>query len=114
MNHRLQSGLSVTESQARSRLEGAVIAKYYFHLHDGAFVVDPEGTDLPDWQSASDRAVVRAGEAIRKRGATFWQGEHIRVVVTDAAGTALFELRLSGHVPADQNILGPHLASMIN
>ena len=91
----------MTESRTPFRLEGAVIAKYYFHLHDGVFVVDPQGMDLPDWQSASDRAVARAHEAIRKRGAAFWQGEHIRVIVTDATGTALFELRLSGHLPKD-------------
>lgn len=91
-----------------------MIARYYFHLHDGAFVVDPDGLELPDWQAASDRSVARAGEVIRERGIKFWQGEHLRIVVTDSVGTALFELRLSGHLPLDKDILGPHPPALIN
>jgi hypothetical protein len=102
------------ESRECSRLEGVAIARYYFHLHDGAFVADRAGVELPDWQSASDHAVVRAGEVISERGAKFWKGEHLRIVVTDAVGTALFELRLSGHLPLDEDILGPHERSLLN
>jgi len=32
-----------------SRLEGDVIAKYFFHLQDGEFIADREGLELPDW-----------------------------------------------------------------
>ena len=91
-----------------------MIARYFFHLHDGAFIADREGMEFPDWQSASSRALARATEAVNDRGAKFWEGEHLRVVVTDAIGTALFELRLSGHLPLDKSILGPHEPAFTN
>jgi hypothetical protein len=76
-------------------------------LHDGSFVADPEGAEYPDWQAASDHALVRAGLAVKDRGAAFWNGEHLRIVVTDKIGTALFELRLSGHLPLEPAISSP-------
>ncbi len=91
-----------------------MIARYFFHLHDGAFVADREGIEFPDWQAASARALDRAGEVVRAHGAKFWKGEHLRIVVTDAVGTALFELRLSGHLPLDEDILGPHEPKLLN
>ena len=97
-----------------SRLKGAAIARYFFHLHDGAFVADGQGVDLPDWEAASAHALSRAAEAVKASGAKFWKGEHMRVVVTDAVGTAVFELRLSGHLPLEQDILGPIEPSAIN
>lgn len=97
-----------------SRLKGAAIARYFFHLHDGIFVADREGVELPDWESASSRALQKGAEVVMASGAKFWKGEHLRVVVTDAVGTALFELLLSGHLPLEQDILGPHEPSAIN
>ena len=93
---------------------GVVIARYYFHLHDGKFVADRDGTEFPDWEAASIYALVRAGEAVAERGAKFWKGEHLRIVVTDRVGTALFELRLSGHLPLELNVLSPEELSLIN
>jgi len=97
-----------------SRLEGDVIAKYFFHLQDGEFILDREGLELPDWEAASNRALLKGAEAIRARGVKFWTGEHLRVIVTDSIGTALFELRLSGHLPLERNTLGPHEAGTLN
>jgi hypothetical protein len=91
-----------------------VIGRYFFHLHDGKFVADRDGIELPDWESASAYALQRGAEAVAASGAKFWKGEHLRVVVTDAIGTALFELRLSGHLPLDEDILGPHDLSVVN
>jgi hypothetical protein len=91
-----------------------MIARYYFHLHDGKFVADRDGTEFADWTGASGHAVVRAGAAIAARGASFWKGEHLRIVVTDSVGTALFELRLSGHRPLTPNVLGPDELGPIN
>ena len=104
----------MAESRQRSPREGAAIARYYFHLNDDVFVADRDGIELRDWQAASDCALVRAGEAVKERGAKFWKGEHMRIVVTDAVGTALFELRLSGHLPLDENVLGPREPTLIN
>ncbi len=89
-------------------------ARYYFHLDDSVFVLDPKGMEFPDWQSASAHALARAAEVVRDRGEKFWEGEHLRIVVTDAVGTALFELRLSGHLPLERNILGPHEKAFLN
>lgn len=91
-----------------------MIARYFFHLHDGTFVADPEGTELPDWRAAWAHAMFWAGEVVRRRGAAFWNGEHMRVVVTDAIGTALFELRFSGHLPIERDILGPPVLETMN
>jgi hypothetical protein len=107
-------GLPVLRAAVAPASKGAVIAKYFFHLHDGTFITDHKGRDLPDWESASTRALQVGAEAVAASGAKFWKGEHLRVVVTDAVGTALFELRLSGHVPLDEDILGPHELSSIN
>jgi len=76
-------------------------------LNNGAFVADREGVELPDWQAAVDRTLQRAVEAVKQRGAPFWKGEHLRIVVTDPIGTALFELRLSGHLPLEPHAAGP-------
>ncbi len=70
--------------------------------------------ELPDWESASARALQKGAEAVAASGAKFWKGEHLRVVVTDAIGTALFELRLSGHLPLDEDILGPYDVNAVN
>lgn len=94
--------------------QGATIARYFFHLHDGHFVADRDGMELADWESASARALQKGAEAVAASGAKFWKGEHLRVVVTDAIGTALFELRLSGHLPLDEDILGPHDLGVVN
>lgn len=102
------------ESYRAPAFEGAVIAKYFFHLQDGAFIADREGIELPDWQGVSAFALDRAGAAVKASGVKFWKGEHLRIVVTDAVGTALFELRLSGHLPLDESVLGPHEPSSIN
>lgn len=91
-----------------------MIAKYFFHLHDGAFIADREGAELPDWEAASARALATGAKAVEASGIKFWKGEHLRIVVTDGVGTALFELRLSGHLPLEQNILGPHEPGAIN
>lgn len=90
------------------------MARYYFHLHDGTFVADGEGIELPDWEAASALAMVRAGQAVAASGAKFWKGEHLRVVVTDQVGTGLFELRLSGHLPLETNLLSPEDLGIIN
>lgn len=91
-----------------------MIARYFFHLDDGAFIADRDGVDLPDWEAAASCAMMRGGDAVKASGAKFWKGEHLRVVVTDAIGTALFELRLSGHLPFDQDILGPREPNSVN
>ena len=90
------------------------MARYYFHLHDGTFVADRKGVELPDWEAASAFAMVRAAQAVAASGAKFWKSEHLRVVVTDQVGTALFELRLSGHLPLETNLLSPEEIGSIN
>jgi len=83
-------------------------------LHDGKFVADRYGVELPDWEAASAHAMLRASEAVAAIGAKFWKSEHLRIVVTDSVGTALFELRLLGHLPLDRHVLGPDDPRPIN
>ncbi|MET0530181.1 MAG: hypothetical protein ABW003_17905 [Microvirga sp.] len=93
---------------------GAEIATYHFHLHNGSFIADREGEELPNWQAAVERALHRAAELVKGRGAAFWQGEHARIVVTDAIGTAVFELRFSGHLPLEPHASGPRDPDLLN
>lgn len=90
------------------------MARYHFNLYDGKFVADRDGIEFPDWEAATAFAVVRAGEAVAASGAKFWKGEHLRIVVTDPVGTALFELRLSGHLPLETNLLSPEDFGSVN
>jgi hypothetical protein len=77
--------------------------RYFFNLDDGHKIIsDPDGTELPDDQSAREHAVGVMQELARNREerTSTW-----RLIVCDANGTRYFELAFASindaifHVP---------------
>lgn len=71
--------------------------RYFFHLQDGKDIPDSEGTELADPKAARIEAI-RAGGAMLRDLASYWDGTEWRMDVTDEAGTTLFKLRFSAEV----------------
>ena len=57
--------------------------RYYFHTADGHRWSDPEGSELPDEQTARVEAVTFAAEVLRGRAEEIWRDGQWRVEVTD-------------------------------
>src|SRR3954465_12240624 len=76
------------------------MALYYFHLKDGATVLDSEGCDLPDLAAVRRAAIATTTEVLGgiKAGAAFWSGEPWKLWVTDrpnGAGATLLTLQFA-------------------
>jgi hypothetical protein len=71
------------------------VPRYFFHVHDGKNIPDPQGVDLPSVAEAREQAIVAAGEMIRSDGHTVWNGSEWRMEVTDDTGGHVFTLRFS-------------------
>ena len=69
--------------------------RFFFDVHDGASVLDEEGTELPDVYAAQAAAIRTAGEILRDLGPRFWDGVEWRMEVFDARRRSLFVLRVS-------------------
>jgi hypothetical protein len=61
------------------------MALYYFHLKDGATILDGEGCDLPDLAAVRRAAIATTTEVLGgvKAGPAFWSGEPWKLWVTD-------------------------------
>ena len=57
--------------------------RYFFHIHDGCSIRDPEGTELPDIYVAQAEAVRLSGALLRDLGAKFWDEKDWKLEVTD-------------------------------
>ncbi|KQN71333.1 hypothetical protein ASE94_11185 [Devosia sp. Leaf64] len=56
--------------------------RYFFHVRDGEFIPDLEGTELPDDTAACREAVITAGNMLADIAAGFWNtGEWTMVVI---------------------------------
>ena len=54
--------------------------RYFFHLHDGVDVLDPEGTVLRGHEEAKAQAIMTAGEIVREKGKEFLDESCMTVV----------------------------------
>ena len=80
--------------------------RYHFHRTNGGFVPDPEGTDLPNFDTARTEAVRYAAETIRERPSFVWDGRDFRVEVTDDGGMLLCTVVVLGiDAPAARGVL---------
>jgi hypothetical protein len=70
--------------------------RYFFHLVDGFYAPDHEGTELPDHDAARAAASGYAAEVLRKNAQAIWQGHEVRVEVLDAAKRLLFTVLILG------------------
>jgi hypothetical protein len=65
---------------------------FYFHLRDGAYYPDMDGTELADLHTARVEAVKLAGGLLLDNPEEFWEGTDWQVEVTDHSGLILFRL----------------------
>jgi Domain of unknown function (DUF6894) len=61
------------------------MALYYFHLTDGATILDNEGSDLPDLAAVRRAAIATTTDILggMKAETAFWSGEPWKLWVTD-------------------------------
>jgi hypothetical protein len=76
------------------------MALYYFHLKDGATILDSEGSDLPDLAAVRRAAIATTTDVLggMKGGPVFWSGEPWKLWVTDGpngAGATVLTLQFS-------------------
>jgi hypothetical protein len=69
---------------------------YFFNLAGAVYDPDVEGVDLPTMAEARLYATVSAGELQRDRPGLPWEGEELRVEVTDENQLVLFTLIIFG------------------
>jgi Domain of unknown function (DUF6894) len=72
-----------------------VLPRYFFHVVDGSFTVDADGTVLADVAEAHSQAIIMAGEIMRDGKGKFWAGDEWQMQVTDENRRTLFKLRFS-------------------
>ena len=64
--------------------------RYFFHSLDGYADIDDLGSELEDDDSARTQAVMFLAELLRDNPTQVWDGQALRVKVTDADGAVLF------------------------
>ena len=71
------------------------LPRYFFHVVDGSFDIDTDGTVLPTLADAHSQAIIMAGEILRDGKGKFWSGNDWQMHVTDETKRTLFRLRFS-------------------
>ena len=72
-----------------------VLPRYFFHVVDGTFNVDTDGTVLAGLAEAHSQAIIMAGEILRDGRGKFWDGDDWQMHVTDETKRTLFRLKFS-------------------
>ena len=70
--------------------------RYFFNLAGAVYDPDNEGYELPSLGDARVMAAKHAGEFLRDRPGVVWQGEELRIEVTDENRLVLFTLIVMG------------------
>ena len=82
--------------------------RYFFHVDDGTFLPDAEGSELAGIDEARVEAVKMSGAILREFGRKFWmQNTPWRLHVTDAENQLLFTLHFSADEPSGKLFLRP-------
>ncbi|RYG58273.1 MAG: hypothetical protein EON56_00140 [Alphaproteobacteria bacterium] len=72
--------------------------RYYFHVRDGVFLPDREGTKMPDDATARREAISAAGTMLSDIAGSFWDhGEWVMIV--EESGREVCILTFSGKSP---------------
>jgi hypothetical protein len=66
--------------------------RFHLNVHDGKSIIDEEGTELPDWQTARIEAIHLAGNILRDAAQSIALGEDWCIEVTDHTGLILFQM----------------------
>jgi len=72
--------------------------RYYFHIRDGLYLPDAEGTELEDAAAAKQQAVAVSSEAIHDLGERFWSGHLWQMEVVDDQGREVLTLHFRGNL----------------
>ena len=73
--------------------------RFFFHVHDGEFIPDEDGTDLPSLISAKREATRYAAKIMGDHPERAWEAGEWSVVVTDEDRLVLFKLTITATVP---------------
>ncbi len=76
------------------------MARYFFNVIDGKFLVDDVGVELPDMASVRTMAIQTAGEILRDEGAHLAAENEWQMYVTNEAKETVFKLRFSAEESA--------------
>ena len=71
---------------------------FFFHVRDGSTTFDGDGVEFPDVEAARREAIVACGELLREVPAAIWNGDSVRLWVTDqpdGQGNTLYSLNIS-------------------
>jgi Domain of unknown function (DUF6894) len=77
------------------------MSRYFFHMQNGSTTLDAEGVDFPDLDSARREMICTCGEILRDVPAAIWNGDTLRMWVTDqpeGEGNTLFGLNISPRI----------------
>ena len=69
---------------------------YFFNIAGAIYDPDVEGVELATMSDARVAAARHAGELLRDRPGVIWEGEELRIEVTDARQLVLFTLIVMG------------------
>jgi hypothetical protein len=70
--------------------------RYFFNIQDGKTILDDEGIELPDLDSARAQAVTSSGEMLRDGASSaLWNGTAWKMWVTGEDKKTLFTLNFS-------------------
>lgn len=72
--------------------------RYFFHIHDGTAVIDPDGVELPGADDAREKAVEAAAEALHHLGPRFWESGKWLMRATDENGNPICLITFSGEL----------------
>jgi len=73
--------------------------RYFFHVIDGAFLVDDTGTDCANMGEVRRQAIETAGQILGDMGENFAFGTEWQMHVTDHLKQTVFRLRFSADAP---------------
>jgi hypothetical protein len=69
---------------------------FFFNLAGAVYDPDVVGVELPTLVEARSQAAIHAGELLRDRPGLAWEGEELRVEVTDENQLVLFTVIIFG------------------
>jgi len=74
----------------------AAMAHYFFNVVEDDHKIDTVGADYADPETARTEAVCFAAKLLKTEPERVWKGAELRIEATDAWGTVLFTLLISG------------------
>ena len=85
------------------------MARYFFHIHDGADLPDDEGVELPNDEAAKSEAISAAGSMLRDMRLSVWAVTHWRMTVV-SGDKVICILRFSSTGAGEASPPIPHVA----